>query len=174
MAVALLGCSPTPSPFPTGPTTPAPTPLASPSPSSDSGAELVVDLGGTIGCGMFPYSCRAVLSVVPAGTEVEAVWRPPDTDPWWAPDGPSSEGFDPKPVGGIPTLAPGGNRLIISLLGSYDTPSYDPDGSIATDLLSRCSIDIDLDPAAGPVEVQVTFTPDGLSFGGSCTIEQTR
>lgn len=134
------------------------------------GAELIVHVGGAINCGLFPYGCFAALSVTPAGTKVEEDWRPPATDPWWIPM-PNSETFDPTPVGTIPRLAPGGHRLVISLLGSYDTPSYGPDGSIARDLLSRCTLDIDVDPADGRVEVQITFTQDGVSFGGSCSIE---
>jgi hypothetical protein len=131
---------------------------------------LTVHLNGAIHCGLFPYSCFAALSVTPAGTNVEEVWRPPATDPWWSPV-PNSETFDPSPFGEIPTLAPGGQRLVISLLGSYDTPSYAPDGSIARDLLSRCTLDVDVEPADGSVEIQVTFTPDGVSFGGTCSIE---
>ena len=130
-------------------------------------------LGGAINCGLFPYSCFAALSVAPAGTSIEADWRPPATDPWWSPV-PNSDQFDPTPVGTIPTLASGGHRLVISLLGSYDTVSYTPDGSIARDLLSRCTLDVDVEPADGPVEIQVTFTPDGVSFGGTCSIETVR
>ena len=167
MAVALLGCTPS------APVTPALAVSAPPPPSAASGAELIVHLGGTIHCGLFPYSCHATLSVAPAGAAIEAAWLPPAGDPWWMPSGSKTETFDPAPVGAIPTLAPGAHRLVISLLGSYDTPSFNPDRSIATDLLSRCALDVDVEPAAGPVEIQVTFTPDGVSFGGSCTIEAT-
>lgn len=142
-----------------------------PPPSTPSGAELLVHLGGAINCGQFPYGCYATLSVAPTGTKVEAAWRPPASDPQWVPDRADTEAFDPTPFGTIPTLAPGGHRIVISLLGSYDTVSYAPDGSVARDLLSRCTLDVDVDPADGPVEIQVTFTPDGVSFGGTCSIE---
>jgi hypothetical protein len=165
MAVALLACAPS------APATPALAASAPPPPSAAPGTLLVVHLGGSINCGQFPYGCYAALSVTPAGTKVEEHWRPLATDPLWIPDGPSTEAFDPSPVGAIPALTPGGHRLVISLLGSYDTPSFTPDGSRATDLLSRCMLDVEVDPAARPIEIQVTFTPDGVSFGGSCSIE---
>lgn len=146
----------------------------SPAPAATSapGVELVVELDGKIGCNAFPYGCLAKLSVLPAGTDVGSSWRPSAEDTGWAPAAMGDDTLDPTPYRPIPTLAPGASRLVVSLLGSYDTPSYAPDGSISTDLLARCILDVEVDPATGPVTVRVTFTPDGISFGGTCAIER--
>lgn len=168
IAMAILACAlPTVTP-PAGSAVPPATPSATPA----SGVELIVELDGEIGCNEFPYGCGARLSVLPAGNDVDSSWRPPAGDPGWAPAAMGDDTLDPTPYRPIPTLAPGASRLVVSLLGGYDTPSYAPDGSIATDLLARCTLDVEVDPTAGPVTVRVTFTPDGISFGGSCVIER--
>lgn len=165
IAAAAVACSSGPLPVP------SPSTALTVPPSRDDGVSLVVQLAGTIGCNRFPYGCGARLSVLPVGTEVPATWRPAPDDPAWAPAGMGDDTLDPTPYRTVPTLAPGGHRLVVSLLGSYDTPSYAPDGSIATDLLSRCMLDVDVSPRPDPVAIRVTFTPDDESFGGTCVIE---
>jgi hypothetical protein len=165
IAASAVACSSGPLPVP------SPSPATTVPRADDDGVSLVVQLDGEIGCNQFPYGCGARLSVLPAGTEVPAIWRPAPDDPAWAPAGMGDDTLDPTPYRPVPTLAPGGHRLVVSLLGSYDTPSYAPDGSIATDLLSRCTLDVDVASGSGPIAVRVTFTPHGESFGGTCVIE---
>jgi hypothetical protein len=139
----------------------------------DGGARLAVDIGGTIGCATFPYGCYAKLSLLPAGTTVTRDWRPPASDPWWSPDyvdATSADHFEQEPIGSLPMIPPGNHQVVISLLGSYDTPSYAPDGTVATDLLARCIGKVEVGPESSVVNVRVTFTPDGASFRASCTV----
>jgi hypothetical protein len=150
-------------------------PTESATPDRDVGARLVVEMGGTIGCATFPYGCSATLSVLPAGTRVADDWRPPASDPWWPPDysrGTSADRFDANPAGNLPRVPLGRHQLVISLLGSYDTPSFTPDGSVATDLLARCIGEVEIGPGSGAVKARVTFTPDPASFRGSCTVDR--
>ena len=135
--------------------------------------QLNVRFAGRIGCATFPYSCTATLSVLERGADVPEAWRPASTDPWWGADastGTTAVTFDPKPLGGSPAATPGPHRLVVSLLGSYDTPSYAPDGSRAFDLLGRCTADVEVESDADGLDVLVTFTPDGASFRASCTL----
>ena len=165
VAVGVGACSSPPPP--TAPTTPPP--AGSPPPAA---VPLDVRFAGRIGCATFPYNCTATLSVLEPGTDVPDAWRPPPSDPWWGADdsqGTTAQTFDPKPLGGSPATIPGLHRLVVSLLGSYDTPSYGPDGSRAFDLLSRCTTDVVV-PAAGGLDVLITFTPDEASFRASCTV----
>ena len=143
-------------------------PSATPSPAIQAGARLDVRFSGKIGCGTFPYGCRATLSVLPPDTPVADDWRSPSSDPWWPPDGAGSLAL--APVGALPTIPLGRHRVVVSLVGSYDTPSYKPDGSIATDLLSRCIGDFDVRPETDVVTVRITFTPDPASFRASCVL----
>ncbi len=113
------------------------------------------------------------MSVLEPGTVVSEAWRPPASDPRWGPDyskGTTTDHLDPTPAGVLPDLAVGPHQLVVSLLGSYDTPSYAPDGTIATDLLSRCSTELNVTSATSKVSVLVTFSPDPQSFGGTCTL----
>lgn len=162
--IGLAGCGPTPPPG-TRPSAPAP-PAASPSPASRAAAIPVhVRFGGSrLNCvDNFPYSCTATLSLVRAGTAVPDEWRPSAADASWVPG-------DPRPLGAEPVAAPGPLRLVVSLLGSYDVPSYAPDGSRAFDLLSRCWADVDV-PAAGALDVLIAFSnPDPDSFRVSCSV----
>ena len=132
-----------------------------------------VRFAGRIGCATFPYNCTATLSVLERNADIPDAWRPPSTDPWWGADyskGTTAETFDPKPLGGSPAAMPGPHRLVVSLLGSYDTPSYGPDGSRAFDLLGRCTADVEVPPVADGLDVLVTFTPDEANFRASCTV----
>lgn len=155
--------------------TPPPASIATSLPATSSAPAAVplhVRFAGSIGCATFPYGCTATLSVVGPNTVVPDGWRPTSADPWWAPDyshGTTAETFDPSPIGASPAAVPGTHRLVVSLLGSYDTPSYGPDGSRAFDLLGRCTTDIEV-PAAGSLDVLITFSPDGASFRASCTV----
>lgn len=161
--VIAAGCAPGPAPSSVAPTIPI-----------GDGARLDVEMGGTIGCATFPYGCGATLSVVAAGTTVAPEWRPPASDPRWLPDdsrGTSPDRLDPVPLGALPKIPTGAHQVVVSLLGSYDTPSHAPDGSVATDLLSRCIGDVEVGPTTAVVEVRVTFTPDPASFRAACTIE---
>jgi hypothetical protein len=136
---------------------------------------LDVRMAGTIGCAQFPYGCAARVSVLGPDAVVADAWRPPDTDPVWLPDFTdgvyTTDHLQPKPVGSPPVLAPGRHLVVVSLLGTYDTPSLNPDGSPATDLLARCSATVDVGPGSGPLTADVTFVPDESSFGGTCSIE---
>lgn len=162
--VALAGCG-TPPP---SRTTPPPSPPATPSsaPSSPLAAipMHVRFAGPRLNCvNNFPYACTATLSLVQAGTAVPDEWRPSAADPWWEPG-------DSRPLGAEPAAAPGPQRLVVSVLGSYDVPSYAPDGSRAFDLLSRCWTDVDV-PTAGALDVLITFSdPDPASFKVSCSV----
>lgn len=169
LGVAACGVPPAPA------TTTAPgatTPVMTPSLTADA-VPITVRFGGRIGCAMFPYSCTATLSVLGPNADIPEAWRPAPTDPWWGAEdstGSTAGTFDPKPLAGSPAAAPGRHLLVVSLLGSYDTPSYAPDGSRAFDLLGRCVTDVEVEASAGGLRVVVTFTPDDASFRASCTV----
>jgi hypothetical protein len=142
-----------------------------------AGREILLDVrfAGTVGCSMFPYSCVVVVSVLDAGASAPAGWRPPDTDPTWYPDDRDHDRdgrspIGPDPVRGMPVLAPGRHRVVVSLLGSYDTPSYNPDGTVASDLLGRCAADVEVAVGDPPVPITVSFDPDPASFRAACSI----
>jgi hypothetical protein len=170
LALIALGISACSAP-PPAPTAAAATPQAA-TPSAVV-VPLNVSFAGRIGCATFPYNCTATLSVLERNADIPDAWRPASSDPWWGADyskGTTVETFDPKPLGGSPAAMPGPHRLVVSLLGSYDTPSYGPDGSRAFDLLGRCTADVEVPPVAGGLDVLVTFTPDEGSFRASCTV----
>jgi hypothetical protein len=169
LAAAIASCSgppPSPSPSPTSDTNSGTTPTREVIP-------LDVRMAGKIHCAMFPYGCVARVSVLPPDAEVTDAWRPPDTDPVWAPDYDdgvtSTDHLSATPAGNPPMLAPGKHLVVVSLLGSYDVASYDAAGNIATDLLARCSMPIDAVAGADRVSAVVTFVP-GDSFAGTCAI----
>lgn len=167
-AVTTCGAPPPP---PTATTPAATAPVVAASPTAT--VPINVRFRGRIGCATFPYGCTATLSVLEPNTDVPEAWRPPSTDPWWGPDhssGTTAETFDPNPLSGSPAAAPGRHRLVVSLLGSYDTLSFAPDGSRAFDLLGRCTADVEVPPEAAGLDVILTFTPDEASFRASCTV----
>lgn len=171
LAVAACLPAPVPSASPNATATP---PIAA-TPTSVAGATLSVKLGGKIRCASFPYGCGPTLSVLPAGTAVNDAWRPPPSDPFWPPDyssGGTADHFQATASGALPRLPVGGHELVISLLGSYDVVSLNPDGSRALDLLGRCAVDVEVTSVDQVVSVLVTFTP-GQDFDASCTIVQT-
>lgn len=167
LAVVMAGCGAPPTPS-TGSVQATAAPATS---SPAAAAALTVRHSGKIGCAAFPYGCFATMSVLEPGTVVADAWRPPATDPRWIPDASTTDLFDPTPAGMVPALTVGRHLLVVSLLGTYDVPSYGPDGSRAFDLLSRCSAEVEVLPSAAPIEVVVTFVPDGVSFGGTCTLD---
>ena len=116
--LGLAGCGSTPPPS----TTPSPPPpsTAPPAPSSPPAAipVHVRFAGPRLNCvNNFPYSCTATLSLVPAGTAVPDEWRPSAADPWWVPGDPSRLLPGPRP-------RQAEHRLVVSVLGTYDVPSY--------------------------------------------------
>ena len=164
LASGLIGC---------GRPAPSPTSVPSASPSVEP-IDLVVRFGGSIQCASFPQSCGAVLSVLPAGSEVADDWRPDERDPSWAPDygsGTTASTFEAEPLRGAPTVPPGPHRLVVSLIGEDDLASLDAAGNRATELLGRCALDVDLPPGSGPVDVLVTFVPDPAAYRATCTVE---
>lgn len=136
------------------------------------GARLDVEMAGTVGCAQFPYACAATVSVLPEGTIVDDDWRPPTTDPWWGAASANTDHLSPPPIGTVPNLPAGRHRVVVSLLGQSDVPSFGPDGSVARDLLARCQLDIDVGAATERVALVVTFEPDGIGYGGTCRIDE--
>jgi hypothetical protein len=153
--------------------------VSAPSASTSRAADVRLDvrMAGAIGCASFPYGCAATVSVLPADARVSDAWRPPTTDPVWVPDysaGGTTDHFVATPSGGTPTISPGRHLIVVSLLGSYDAPSFNPDGTVATDLLARCSTDVTAVVGSPAVSAVVTFTPGSESFRGSCWISVER
>lgn len=181
LAVAgIAGCATPPRPLVSAPpssTAPAPIPSAatSPSPPAEAAIKLIIRMEGKIGCAQFPYGCLAATSVLPPGTDIPDSWRPPATDPRWLPDFAqgiySTDHLRAQPEGPPPVLTPGPNLVVVSLLGTYDTPSFNPDGTMATDLLARCATEVDAPAAAVSVAAVVTFTRRAEDFGGTCSIK---
>ena len=135
-----------------------------------------VRFAGKIGCANFPYGCTATLSVLDPSTVVPTDWRPPASDPWWAPDwsqGTQSDHFDSTPVTAVPGLIAGRHQLVVTLLGSYDVTSFNPDGSRAFDLVGRCSTELDIPATAASVSILVTFVSNGENFQTACSLEAT-
>ena len=137
------------------------------------GAELDVGWAGELQCTTFPYGCATYLSVLEPGAEVTADWRPEPHDPWWSAAASGDALPSDDPVWTVPNLPAGRHRLLFSLLGGSDLLSFTPDGEIARDLLSRCSLDVAVAPSTTQVGVLVTFVPDGVGYGGSCSVERT-
>jgi len=169
LAAAIAACSgpmPGPTQSPTSDTTSGTTPTREVIP-------LDVRMAGKIHCAMFPYGCVARVSVLPPDAEVSEPWRPPDTDPVWIPDADdgttTADHLSATPAGNAPMLAPGAHLVVVSLLGSYDTPSFDAAGHAATDLLARCSTPVDAVAGSDRISAVVTFVP-GDNFAGTCSI----
>jgi hypothetical protein len=59
----------------------------------------------------------------------------------------------------------------MTLLGSYDTPSYPSNGSVATDLLGTCSLPVEVAPTDALVHLRVTFKPV-VDFQTDCRIDR--
>ena len=170
LAAAVAACAgPGPTPSPTIAPTPPPTPtLAATIP-------IRVSFKGGLNCNIgFDFSCAPSLSVLEAGTDVPDAWRPADTDPSWD----THEGMTgtAKPakwslMRGTPAATPGSHLLVISLTGSSDVVSFNPDGTIASELLARCATEVRVAPDASVVKVVVTFHPDPESARATCSIK---
>lgn len=132
-------------------------------------------MAGQTACASFPYGCTATVSVLPADAKVPDSWRPPATDPVWVPDysngWSTTDHFVSTPAGGQPVLSSGRRLIVVSLLGTYDTPSLNPDGTWATDLLSRCTAPVDVSEGSSALSAVVTFTPNGENFGGTRSVK---
>ena len=168
---ALQPRTPAPSTSFAAPATPSFTPAAT---SPAAMVPLDVRIAGKIKCAMFPYGCSATVSVLDADASVADAWRPPVTDPVWAPDyrGTNADHFMPTPVGAMPILTPGVHKVVVSLLGSSDAVSFNPDGSVATDLLARCSAIIEVRAGSSPLKAVVTFAEgDPSTFAGTCSVK---
>jgi hypothetical protein len=145
-------------------------------PSPRPAASVILDarMVGRIACASFPSNCTATLSVLEPGTAVDDAWRPSEADPVWLPDyrgRRTTDHFLPMPVGDVPALTPGSHLLVASLLGVSDVPSVNPDGTEATDMLGRCSADVDVAAGADVVVAVVTFAPTASSLEATCSIE---
>lgn len=133
---------------------------------------LHVHFAGSIACNAFPYGCSATLNVIGVDDPVDAV-RPSATGIRWITAATGDTMFDSTPYGGVPAVVPGKHRLVISVLGSYDVASYDANGDLAWDLVSRCSADVDAPGDAAAMDVLVMFTPDptGMNYKATCEID---
>jgi hypothetical protein len=142
-------------------------------PSPLGRAHLLAEVSGTVECAVFPNSCVATLSVLPAGTAVSTEWRPPASDPYWGPewDGERPVHLSSHLNGSLTDLPVGNYEIVISILGLTDIPSYNPDGSVATFLLGRCSRDVSVIPATQTITVRVTFRQTQGMLAGVCEIE---
>ena len=151
---------------------------ASPSPAPDGStgdhATLSVVLTGAVDCQAFPYSCRATLSVVPAGTPRDPAWRGLATDPWWAPPagfGGNVAPFDPAPLGGpIPEVAPGAWDIVVLLLASSDAVSFGPDGRQLEGLITSCADGIAVTDETREIPVHIAFERQDGFRAITCTV----
>jgi hypothetical protein len=72
---------------------------------------------------------------------------------------------------GTPAADPGEHLLVISLIGASDVVSFNPDGSVATELLARCTAEVDIAPDSEAVDVLVTFVSEPDTTVATCTVE---
>lgn len=181
MVAAIACAAPRPSSSPTSEPTVAasptsePTLAASPTPAAPATIPIRVQFRGDVNCNIgFSFYCAPYLSVLEPGTELAASWRPAAGDASWA-----TRGDDMQPVGGrrwtllrgSPAAGPGRHLVVISLIGTSDLVSYNPDGSVATELLGRCAATLDVAPDAEAVEVLVTFESEASSTAATCRVE---
>jgi hypothetical protein len=172
--LAMSGCAAAVDSTPLGPsapvaTAPRATGTAGPSPA---GISLTASMDGTIECAVFPNSCIAVLSVLPAGTIVSPEWRPPSSDPYWGPvwDSERPVHLDSKVTGSLPRLSTGNYVAVVSLLAGNDTPSYGPDGLPVMWLLGRCQRAFSVVPITRSVTLTITPRQTG-SLDGDCSVQ---
>lgn len=166
-ATLLVAACATPAP------SPEPTPMQAPATPIPT-TTLDVSMLGPLWCSTFPNWCSARLSILEPGATVLDSWRPPQTDPWWGgaeDQGMSPDHFTDTPYGTVPLLAAGSHELVVSLIGGTDLVSYNPDGTVSTELLGRCQRTVTIPPVTALLEVRVTFTPEAGSFRATCSIE---
>jgi len=165
LAVGVLGCAPAPvEPTPTTP--PSPSAARAASPASPS-ASLTLAVRGRVRCALFPSSCVAALSVLPAGTAPGPAWRPPATDPRWTPvqapfPGRALTKLEPVPIGALPAIPVGANRIVVTLVASTDAVSFNPDGSMVTWVAATCAADVVTTAVTRMVRVTVTFKAETM------------
>ena len=172
VASLLAGCAvPAPTPAPS----PAPTPVPTPPPTVAATIPIHVTFKGTVNCELgVSYSCGPSLSVLEPGADVPDSWQPPVTDPMWDPRGGGMEAVEGTHwtlLRGSPVTAAGRHLLVVSLTGSSDVPSYGPDGTIARDLLGRCTTEVDVAPDAQGLDIVVAFKPQPATTRATCTID---
>jgi hypothetical protein len=63
----------------------------------------------------------------------------------------------------------GSSDVVVTVLGSYDTPSYLANGSPATDLVGTCTLRLEVAPADRVVHLRVTFVR-AVDFQTDCQI----
>src|SRR5262245_27406878 len=140
LASALAACA-VPTPTPSASPSAEPTASAEPTPSATADATIPINVrfAGGLNCNIgFSYSCAPSLTVMEPDAVVPASFRRAATDPWWDP---RAGTFQPVKaskctlLGGTPAISPGRHLLVMSLIGSSDVASYNPDGTIATELL---------------------------------------
>ena len=171
LGAVVAGCAQHP-PLPS--TTVAPTQAGIPSPSAAPAIPIHIRFEGRVNCNIgFSFACGPRLSVLDAGTPVPASWRPSATDPQWDTRGGGMQDVKasrwPRLRGG-PAAGPGRHLLVVSLIGASDVVSFNPDGSVATELLARCSADVDVAPDADALNLLVTFVPRPDSTLATCTV----
>jgi hypothetical protein len=174
VVLALAGCAvPVPSPSPSPSATVAPSPA--PSPTLAATIPITVSFKGRVNCNIgFDFYCSPWLSVLEPGTNVDDAWRPSVTDPLWQTRGDGMQAVDGKHwklLRGSPATAPGRKLLVVSLVGQSDIQSYNPDGTVATELMGRCAREVDVAANAERVDIVVTFKPDPATGRATCKIK---
>ena len=156
---------------------PIPSPSASPDPSASrwptpplaATVPINVRFRGNVNCNIgFSFACAPSLSVFEAGAEVPDDWRRADNDPWWSSSG---RGATWTLLGGVPAVAPGQHQLVISLIGSSDVASRNPDGTVASELMGRCTAEVDVALDATSLDIVVRFADEPDETAATCTIE---
>ena len=162
----------------------APMPTASPRPSAKAGPSATaaaaatipinVQFRGRVNCNLgFSFYCAPSLSVLEPGTDLPESLRPSESDASW-----QTRGDDMQNVGGrqwtllrgAPATAPGRRLLVISLIGASDVASYNPDGTVATELMGRCATEVDVAPDADAIDVVVRFQSEPETTVATCTV----
>jgi hypothetical protein len=163
-------------PMPTAP--PPPSASGGPSPSVTVAVATIpinVQFRGRVNCNLgFSYYCAPSLSVLEPGTDLPETLRPSESDASW-----QTRGDDMQNVGGrrwtllrgAPATAPGRRLLVISLIGASDVASYNPDGTVATELMGRCSTEVDVAPYTDAVDIIVRFESEAETATATCTVE---
>lgn len=155
VAVALLGCSPSPSQAPFTP------PSAI---DSTGGAKLAVTGSGLL-CHQWYAGCAAYLAVVDPGWTLPADWKPAVDDTAFQVDvvaGKESVEVTGVRQAGQARIASGSHRLVVVKTTSPDSgPSI---GTIAASIL--CSLDVEIPGETSAVNVSV-------AFDASCSIRMS-
>lgn len=144
-----------------------------PSPSPIEHLRIEVRSAGRLTCNSFPYGCGGWLSILPPDAPVDFV-VPPSSDLTWTPEpetGTRADGAEPTLIGVIPAARVGRHLVVVRVTGSYDVASYESDGSLAVDLVSRCTSPVDFPAGTIGAVIVVTFDADGTSYRAPCSIE---